>query len=101
LLLRHHLRPGLFAKYLLVLVPMFLILSGLGLWLLLQFELKTKDEELGARIGNQTARAAAVLGRHDVVTDTGLARDLLSPLAADRAVECVELREVQIGRAHV
>jgi len=83
---------GLLAKFLLVMVPLFLVLSVPGLGALVDHELRNQQEALAARIGNQAARVAAALGRHDVAANPLLAHDLLSPLAADRAFLCAEVR---------
>jgi signal transduction histidine kinase len=88
----------LFVKYLLVLIPVFLSLSYIGLELFVRFDLRDKEEELAVRIGHQAARAAAALARHPTAADTGLANDLLAPLAFDRAVACVEWRTAIDGR---
>jgi PAS domain S-box-containing protein len=89
----HQRRFGLFAKYFSVLVPVFLCLAVPGLSAIVYFELRTHEETLSSRIGNQAARTAAAFARHDAVTKPALARDLLSPLAADRAFLCAEVRQ--------
>jgi PAS domain S-box-containing protein len=82
----------LFAKYLLVLVPIFLALSIPGLALLLGYELRDHQDALATRIGNQTARVAAAFARHDTSSNPRLAQDLLDSLASDRAFLCAEVR---------
>jgi len=88
---------GLFAKFLLVLIPVFLGLAVPGLALLLNFELRDDREALAARIGNQAARVAAAFGRHDTDADPRLAQDFLNALAADRAFLCAEVRNAVDG----
>lgn len=83
---------GLFTKYLAVLVPVFLLLAVPGLTAIVFFELRTHSETLSSRMGNQAARASAAFVRHGAQSDPSLARDLLAPLAADRAFLCAEIR---------
>ena len=83
---------GLFAKFLLVLIPIFLLLTVPGLALLVRYEAHTEQEGLAARLGSQAARVAASLERHDGPANALLARDLLAFLAADNAFVCAELR---------
>ena len=90
-------RRGLFAKFLLVLVPTFLALSVVGFSVLLRYDEQATGEMLAARIGNQSARIAALLAR-DSTADRATTQNLLSLLAADRAVTCVALRERVDGR---
>jgi len=84
--------PGLFGKFLLVLVPVFLALTVPGLVLLVHSEAHNEQEALASRIGNQAARVAASLERHDGPANALLARDLLAFLAADNAFVCAEFR---------
>ena len=86
-------RFGLFAKYLSVLVPVFLLLAVPGLTAIVYFELRTHEETLSSRMGNQAARASAAFVRHNAQTNPSLTRDLLAPLAADRAFLCAEIRQ--------
>ena len=83
---------GLFAKFLWVLVPVFLLLTVPSMAFLGQFEAQNEQEELASRIGSQAARVAASLERHDVAANPLLARDLLAFLAADRSFICAELQ---------
>jgi PAS domain S-box-containing protein len=86
------LRPnGLILKFLLVFVPIFMLLTSLGFWQLIRYDTRGESEQLAARVGNQAARAASALQRHDALNRPELARDLLAPLNVDRAVVCVEL----------
>ena len=88
-------RLPLFAKFLLVLIPVFLGLSYVGLESFSRYDRRSQEEGLAARIGNQTARTAASLSRYPQAADTRLADDLLAPLAFDRAIVCVEWRAVE------
>ncbi|HTY70303.1 MAG TPA: ATP-binding protein [Alphaproteobacteria bacterium] len=83
---------GLLAKFLLILVPVFLGLAAPGLGYLVHLQLRSDQDALARRIGNQSARAAAALGRHDLRASPDLAGDLLAPLATDRALVCAEFR---------
>jgi signal transduction histidine kinase len=83
-------KGGLLAKFLLILTPVFLLLAIPGIGFLVHFELRADREALAARVGNQAARVAAALGRHLKHADATLVRDLLAPLAADRAFICAE-----------
>ena len=83
---------GLFTKFLSVMVPVFLLVAVPGLSVLVHYELNDKRAALAARMGNQSARVADALTRHNVSADPVLARDLLASLAADRAFLCAEYR---------
>ncbi|MEQ8333405.1 HAMP domain-containing sensor histidine kinase [Nisaea sp.] len=72
----------------------FLALTAPGVWLLLQTTSLADEELLATRIGNLAARTALALDRHHANEDPSLARDLLSPLAADRAFLCAELTKI-------
>jgi len=89
---------GLFAKFLLVLVPVFLLLTVPGLALLAQFEAHHEKEALASRIGSQAARVATSLARHDAAVNLHMAHDLLAFLAADRAFVCAEFRNRKDSR---
>jgi signal transduction histidine kinase/CheY-like chemotaxis protein/HPt (histidine-containing phosphotransfer) domain-containing protein len=92
MLLPNRIRLGLFAKFLMVAVPVFLVLAGIGFALLNRFDVHKLGGELSSRIGNRAARVADALTRHGAGQDTVLAQDLLTALANDSAVLCVELR---------
>lgn len=89
---------GLLLKFLLIVMPVFLVLAVPGIGILVSYELREDQEALAARLGNQAARAVAALGRHDVSDDPSLARDLIAPLAAERAVLCAEFRSGVEGK---
>lgn len=90
-------RPGLFLKFLLVLVPAFLVLSAVGALLVQREDSRARELEVASRVGNLSARVAAALDRHDADGRAGLAQDLLAPLANDVAIRCVELRTAADG----
>jgi signal transduction histidine kinase len=82
---------SLLVKFLLILVPVFLVLAVPGIGYLVHLQLRTDQEALARRVGNQAARAAMALARHDLNANPALPADLLAPLAADRAIVCAEL----------
>lgn len=69
----------------------FLALIAPGVWVLLLTTSLADEELLATRVGNLAARTALSIDRHRAYDTPFLARDLLSPLAADRAFLCVEL----------
>jgi len=84
--------PRLLKVKLLAIVSVtFLALIIPGIWLLFFTSSLADEELLASRIGNLTARTALALDRHEAYNDPFLARDLMSPLAADRAFLCAEL----------
>ncbi len=83
---------GLLAKFLWVLVPVFVLLALPGLNAMVSYELRGDHDSLAARIGALAARTSIALARHDVIDNRQLGLDLLAPLASDRAFECAELR---------
>ena len=91
-------RLPLFAKYLLVLIPLFLSLSWVGFAIFSQYDTRSQGEALAARMGSQTARVAAALSRLPDAAERRLAEDLLALLAFDRAVVCAEWRETRDQR---
>lgn len=85
-------RPrSLLARFLLFLTPVFFVLAVPGIGYLVHVELRADQDILAARFGNQAARAAIALSRHGALANPQLARDILSPLAADRAFVCAEI----------
>ena len=89
----------LFNKFLLVLVPIILLLSAVGIGFVANYDTRDEQEALAARVGNLTARTSAALERHGGISITpSLAQDLLAPLAAEPAITCVELRLVTEDR---
>ncbi len=83
---------SLLAKFLWVLIPVFLALALPGLDAMVRYELSDDRDTLAARMGNLAARTAFALSRRDVANNLQLGRDLMTPLAADRAFLCAELR---------
>lgn len=84
-------RGSIYAKFLCIQVPAFLLALGLGLHVLAQYRVHRAQEEFGVRIGSQAARIAGLLADVDFIDDTENANRLLSLFLADRAVLCVEL----------
>ena len=82
----------LLAKFLLILVPIFLGLAVPAIGYLVHLQLRSDQNALARRVGNQSARVAVALGRHDLQSSPDLAADLLGPLATDRALVCAEFR---------
>ena len=83
---------GLFFKFLAVLVPVFLMLEIPGFYILTQYESSDHEAALANRMGNQAARVAGALARHDAQRNPMLARDFLASMASDSAFLCAELR---------
>lgn len=87
----NRLKFGLLTKFLLILSPVFLIFAIPGIQFLVHQQMRTDRETLVARVGNYSARVASALSRHDWRNNPTLGRDLLAPLAADRAFLCAEV----------
>lgn len=94
---KRNFRKRLSVKFLIVLVPVFLIISLIGLVALSQYDQRKDSDALASRIGNQVVRLAGAYARHDAWKDKALARDLIAALASDRAVLCVEIRDSGTG----
>lgn len=92
-------RHALFAKFLGIIIPVFLVLSALGMWALTSHDLQVERNNLAARVGNLAARTADAISQRDSVTAHSHTQALLSALAADRAVACVELHSEKTGKA--
>ncbi|MDE1950018.1 MAG: hypothetical protein KGI35_15470, partial [Burkholderiales bacterium] len=86
------LRLTLYRKFLLVLVPSFVVLAAAGVVLAGRLDTRSATEALALRVGSLAACVAATLGRHDALGERGLAEDLLGTFGTDRAVLCAELR---------
>ena len=81
----------LLARFLRLLLPVFLIASSIGLYVLGTFTFGDERNQLATRIGNLAARTASTINRmpNDM---TRAQRDaILSPLLADSAVSCALL----------
>lgn len=82
----------LHVRFLAIVVAAFLAFIVPASWLLLGFVEQADNAALTSRVGNLAARAAGAIDRHDAFGAPDLARDLMAPLAADRAFLCSELR---------
>lgn len=91
-------RLTLYARFLLVLVPSFGLMMGIGLGALSRLDTRTGTDALALRVGNLSARQAGALGRHDALHQRRLAEDLLAAFGADGAVLCAELRPARPDR---
>lgn len=89
---------SLFAKFLLILIPVFIVSVIPGVWLMVGHELREDQELLAARIGNHAARTALALERN-LSAETGAAQDLISILAVDRAFLCASIDNAVTGKA--
>jgi PAS domain S-box-containing protein len=89
---------SLTAKFLICLVPVFLIVASGGFIVLSQYEDQISSDTLAARIGNQAARVAGSLARHHAHHNIAMAGDLLSYLGVDRAVLCAEFVDAKTNR---
>ena len=90
-------RRQLLAKFLLVLIPVFVVLSAAGMWLLSRHDLGVERNALATKVGNLSARTSLALARHDALNRPELAQDLLAPLASESAISCVELKSSKTG----
>lgn len=85
---------SLSAKFILVLAPVFIVVALIGTSLLSDYDTHKGQEELAVRIGNQTARVATALGSHHATAlDARHARDMMSILFSNPAIQCLEIRE--------
>lgn len=92
----------LFAKIVIIILPCFSLVSGIGLYVIVEQEVGAATDQLALRVGNAAARAASGLTRlsarspplaaDDSFPDLLLAGELLNSMMADPAVRCVELR---------
>ena len=86
-------RLTLFGKFLLLLVPPFVVLASVGLGVARGLEARDDADDLAARVGSQSGRIAAALARHGAADRPDLATDLLAAFAGEPAVLCAELRD--------
>jgi PAS domain S-box-containing protein len=84
---------SLSGKFLLVFIPVFLLISVLGILLLARYDKREDRDSLATRIGSQAARVIASIERHGANDNPGLAQDFVAALASDHAVTCVEYRD--------
>jgi PAS domain-containing protein len=89
---------SLSAKFLLVFIPVFILISILGVFFLAQSDRREDRDHLATRIGNQAARVTSAFARHDAKNNSLLAQDLIASIATDRAVLCAEYRENDTNR---
>ncbi len=89
---------GLSARFLLVLVPVFLVVSLSGLFYLSRIDQSGQADALAARVGIQAARVAGAMGRYGDSMDLGIVDVLLASLLSDRALLCAEVREPETGK---
>ncbi|MDF1790412.1 MAG: ATP-binding protein [Thalassobaculaceae bacterium] len=82
----------LHVRFLAIVSITFLIITLPSAWLLFSYIRHADNASLTARVGNLAARAAIAIDRHQAYAKPTLARDLLAPLASDRAFLCAELR---------
>jgi diguanylate cyclase (GGDEF)-like protein len=85
-------RLTLYGRFLLVVVPAFVALAGVGTAMMSRFDSSVGAEALAMRVGNLGARVASALERHDALPRRRLAEDLLGMFGNDPAVVCVEAR---------
>lgn len=86
----------LFGKFLLVQMPVFALALLLGISVLTRIFSRDEVNQLNARVGNLSARVAALLAQSHVQSDPRQAETYLALLLADTAVRCAEL--VDSGR---
>ena len=79
----------LFKKFLLILMPSFIVLLLMSGHFLFKKDLSGERELLAARIGNLAARVALALEYHEAHDQESLAKDLIAPLAAEPSILCV------------
>lgn len=82
---------SVFFKFLLAQVPLFLILTGLGLHVLSEYRITDARQQMGVRIGGLAGRIAGQLADTDLQAEADSANRLISLLMADRGVACVEV----------
>ncbi len=96
--LYHFLSRRLITKFFVAFFSVFLATAAIAIFFLIRSDTAHEQDKLAARVGNQAARAANALRNHRLdekaLQDNGarrLAQDLLAPLNAESAVECVGL----------
>lgn len=91
-------RLTLYRKFLLLLVPSFIVLASAGIAVSRQIEVRDSLDDLAARVGTQAGRIVAAVNRHDGAHHPVLAQDLMGSFASEPAVLCAELRDPVRGR---
>ena len=94
---RRNFGRGLFARLLIVMVPLFLVLSVPGISIVVWQELRQERDVLGARLGVKAASVSALFERHQALENPKLAKDFLLPLTSDPAFLCAEVRPASGG----
>lgn len=84
------LRLTLLVKFLLLLVPTFVVVSAVGVLMIDQKDQNHSEEQLALRVGNLSARVASALGRHGAPQNPQLAEELLGLFGNEPAVRCAE-----------
>lgn len=84
-------RRRLLFRFLLILMPLFLLLAVPGVIALVHHTLNQDRAALSVRFGNLAGRVASSLARYDPAADKQVIRDLLSSLSSDRALICAEV----------
>ena len=82
-------------KFILTVIPLFVLASAVGLSWLAEHDMRKNLEELAARVGNHAAHVAAVVGRPGVLENEAIASRVLATLLADGAVQCAEVEVAQ------
>ncbi|MDX1402239.1 MAG: HAMP domain-containing protein, partial [Kiloniellales bacterium] len=90
---------GLCAKFLVVVIPLFLVLSIPSTFLIVEYEASLDEDGLAARIGGQTARVARFINDHGGIENPRSAQEMLAFLAHDPAFLCAELRVAGLAGA--
>lgn len=83
--------PRLFGKFLLVLLPAFLVSATIGLSLVADRMAQNAYDQLSARIGAHSGHLVAALARQNLQANRTAAQDLLSTLLHDPAILCAEV----------
>ena len=81
----------LFGKFLLVLLPVFAVISAVSLLLVSQFFMHDEQNQLNARIGNLVARVGSIIEKDLAGNSATSSETYLGVLMADQAIMCAEL----------
>lgn len=81
----------LLGKYLLVVVPLFMVFTSFFLSMIAEHNANETQALLTARVGNKVATMATTLDYHHRSGNQRAAQDLIDILMADPAIECAEL----------
>jgi diguanylate cyclase (GGDEF)-like protein len=87
------LNRSIFLKFLAALIPIFILVMGIGLHVVAEFRLRSLHEQLAARVGTQVALVAGLVADANIRSDSEAANRYVRLLMSDRAIGCVELRE--------